>query len=251
MALKTTHWTIAILTALWCGTGFAVPKDLLDAYETAKREYNLEAAEQLVPQFQEAAAAENTDEARLALAKATLLVAELRRLDYENAPMRGRDRRKLGRDIDDVADIGLAALENHAETSERYRVEADLLGTIIRSKFRGNRYGDRMQDAMEKAIELDPDNPEAWITGSKRMLFASERYGGNVPKALDYLNKALEIDPDNERALVFRGIAYEKLGDMEKSKEDIDRTLAINPNSRIAELRLLKFEETEDVEEDE
>jgi tetratricopeptide (TPR) repeat protein len=228
----------------------AVPDELIAAYEQARKDYDLAAAENLVPQFQEAAAAEGTEEARLDLARAALLVAELRRLDYENAPMRGRDRRILGRAIDDVANIGLDTLDGLPDSSEKYRIEADLLGTIIRSKFRGSRYSDRMTASMAKAIELNPENPEAWVTGSKRMLFASERYGGDVPKALEYLNKALELDPDHERAIVFRGIAYEKLGETEKSKEDVDRALEINPKSRIAELRRLKFEETEDAEEE-
>ena len=92
------------------------------------------------------------------------------------------------------------------------------------------------------------DNPEAWITGSKRKLFASPAHGGDLPTALEYLDRALALDPDNERALVYRGIAHDKLGHADKARADLDRALEVNPSSRIAEIRRLEFQDVEWIE---
>jgi len=62
--------------------------------------------------------------------------------------------------------------------------------------------------------------------------------GGDPEEALRLLNKALQIDPEMERAIVFRGIAYEKLGLPEKATAEFDRALEINPNSQLAQKKM-------------
>jgi tetratricopeptide (TPR) repeat protein len=169
----------------------------------------------------------------------------MRRFDYEQAEgkMDPRDRRLLGRTIDEVARIGLDALAQVPDSlSEKWRMSADFYGTMIRSNYKGSRYVQEMDHAMARALELDPANPLALLTASKRPLFAEEGQGGDVPAAMDLLNKALELDPELERAYAFRGAAYEKLGELDKAIADWRKALSLAPNSRMAKQKLADHE---------
>lgn len=212
--------------------------DFQSRAEQVEREYDLHAAEALMAELQSFGHESPSGDSLMTLARVALLVAELRRMDYETTDVFPREKRLLGRTIDEAAKIGLDALGKTPKVSERWRIEADLFGTMIRSKYKGNKYGGEMDKATERARELDPNNASAIVTGCKRMLFATPGQGGDVPAALILLNQALEIDPDHERALIFRGIAYEKLGQQDLAQRDWNRTLELNPHSRLAKKNL-------------
>lgn len=208
--------------------------ELRDQYEEALRFYDEDKAETAFKMIKVYADVNGGEARKLLLAKAALLVAELYRLKYESEDMGILDRGDVGDRIDEAARTGLDALENLPDSSERWRIESDLYATMIRSKFKGKRYGDEMEEAADKALELDPDNPNAYVTACRRYLFAAERHGGDLEKALNMLNKALDLDPNHERALVFRGTAYEKLGRLEDAKKDWIHVLDMNPHSHLA-----------------
>ncbi len=225
--------------------GAAVLETLQQRLVQAEKNYDTDEALKLVDEIQAHVAAEPSVEANIALARAALIVAESRRYDYEKAEgvMDPRDRRLLGRTIDDVASIGLAALAQVPDTlSEKWRMSADFYGTMIRSNYKGSKYVQELESSTERAVELDPSNPFALITASKRPLFAEENRGGDVPVAMDYLNKAIEIDPSLERAYAFRGVGYESLGEMDKAVADWKKALQLAPNSRLAKDKLADFE---------
>jgi tetratricopeptide (TPR) repeat protein len=213
-------------------------EELRKRAELVQREYDLPLAEALMGELQLFVKENPGDEPRMTLARVALLVAELRRMEYETTDIDPREKRLLGRTIDEAARIGHEALDKAPNISEKWRIKADLLGTMIRSKYKGNKYGGEMDKATEKALELDPESASAIVTGSKRGLFAKPEQGGDIPAALEMLNRALHIDPDHERALIFRGIAYEKLGNDDLAEEDWKRVLELNPHSRLAKENL-------------
>ena len=228
-----------VLGALVCVSASAVSfEELQKRAEQVQREYDLPLAEALMGELQFFVKENPGDESRMALARVALLVAELRRIDYETTDVDPREKRLLGRTIDEAARIGHEVLNKVPNISEKWRIKADLIGTMIRSKYKGNKYGGEMDKATEKALELDPESANAIVTGSKRGLFANRGQGGDVPAALKMLNRALGIDPDHERALIFRGIAYEKLGNDDLAEEDWKRALELNPHSRLAKENL-------------
>lgn len=228
-----------VLGALVCVSASAVSfEELHKRAEQVQREYDLPLAEALMGELQFFVKENPGDESRMALARVALLVAELRRIDYETTDVDPREKRLLGRTIDEAARIGHEVLNKVPNISEKWRIKADLIGTMIRSKYKGNKYGGEMDKATEKALELDPESANAIVTGSKRGLFANRGQGGDVPAALKMLNRALGIDPDHERALIFRGIAYEKLGNDDLAEEDWKRALELNPHSRLAKENL-------------
>ncbi len=236
-----------LLGALLCATASADSYDeLRSRAERVQREYDLPAAEALMADLKAFAIESPSDDAWMTLARVTLLVAELRRMEYETTEVDPREKRLLGRTIDDAARIGHDALGKAPNISEKWRIKADLFGTMIRSKYKGNKYSGEMDRATERALELDPKNASAIVTGSKRALFAKPGQGGDVPAALKMLDRALEIDPDHERALIFRGMAYEKLGNDDLAEMDWKKALESNPHSRLAKDNLSSMNDSTD-----
>lgn len=187
--------------------------------------------------------------ANMALAEAALTYAEMRRFEYGKSDVTPEEKRSLGSEIDLAAGAGHDALKQLDDSSEKFRIQADLYATMIRTKYHGKRYAKRMDKAMEKALEMDLDNYKAYVTACKRPLFASKKHGGDLDKAMDLLMKSLSLNPEYERALVMRGIAHEKLGDLDKAKADWNKVLASNPNSRSARENLDRIAKGEPVEE--
>jgi len=91
--------------------------------------------------------------------RAGLLAAELLRVRFEQAAAGpAGERERLGQQIDAFAEEALALLVAQPESSERHRLEADLLATMIRSDFRAKKYEARFNAAVAHARELDPAN---------------------------------------------------------------------------------------------
>jgi len=234
---------IAVLGFLLVGvSGFgldlAAPQqtDLAPVVAQVERDADMEGALALITELQRRMEADSSAANRMLLGRACLVVAEVRRYDYEKAEdMDPRDRRLLGRTIDDVARIGHTALDKLPDdSSEKWRIKADLYATMIRSLYKGNKYVNEMDEATEKALKFGPDNPYALLTASKRPLFAEEEHGGDVPKALKLLDRAIEIEPEFERAHAFRGVAYEKMGKLDDAIKEWKYSLELNPKSGLA-----------------
>ncbi len=210
-----------------------------DSVTGAQRAYDLEAAISVLEACALEAPVRTSDQHRQLVARAALLVAELHRIDFEAISESERpERRALGILIDDAADTGLKSLKDLPETSERLRLEADLLATKIRSDFRGKKYGKKMKAAAARALELDPSNTRAIVSQAKPFLFAETRHGGDLEEAVRRLGEALIVEPTLENALLLRALAYERQGKSEASREDLSAALAANPQCRPARERL-------------
>ena len=79
--------------------------------------------------------------------------------------------------------------------------------------------------AFDKAIEDDPQNPEAYYARGFNILSD----GNQMDAAIVDFNKAIELNPKYARAYLMRGRAYEALGDKEHAKADRDKALELEP----------------------
>ena len=79
--------------------------------------------------------------------------------------------------------------------------------------------------AFDKAIEDDPQNPEAYFARGFNILSD----GNQMDAAIVDFNKAIELNPKYARAYLMRGRAYEALGDKEHAKADRDKALELEP----------------------
>jgi len=171
--------------------------------------------------------------------EAGLTLAELLRITYEQTPAEQREQRRLlGQRIDVAAEEALALLDRLTESSERERLRADLLATLIRSSFRAKKHEGALKAAVAKALALDPDNPKALVTAAKPLLFAESSHGGDPEQALRLLDRALELDPDLEPARLLHAHALEILGDEAAARREWEQALVANPACQPARWRL-------------
>ena len=199
------------------------------AIADAGRNYDLESATRIL--------AELDPEARPRLViDAALLVAELERIEFEQTPIsEGVARREIGERIDAAARRGLDLVELLAESSESWRLRADLIGTLIRSKYRGKRHKARMERASATAIELDRTNAKAYVSAAKPDVLKPGRERPDIEKGLALIQRALELDPELESALLLRGHALWELGDQAQARASWTQALSLNPACRPAE----------------
>ncbi len=213
-------------------------EDLAADYREARKNFDPAAAEALLLEFEAYLGQDDSAEAKMEFVRTALLVAELNRLDYEEKGLTPLEKRRLGKKIDDAAQTAHKLLETMEDSSEKYRMAADLWGARIRSNFQGKKFGKKMEEASDKALELGEDNPYAHVTASKRPLFAPEKRGGDIDKALKHLNKALELRPGCESALILRGILHERNDNLQLARKDWQQVLDANPKCRPAKAKL-------------
>lgn len=202
--------------------------------ETAQKSYDIGAAEAVMGEIRTALGTDANPELRLLFARSLLLTAELCRTDFEVLSENGVDkdkRRALGDKIDALAKEGMDAAAALGEVSEHYRIRSDFYGLMIRSKYQGKKYRNKLESSSAKALELDPKNPYAYVSVSRPYLFAGPHQGGDLKKAMELLNKAIELKPDYEAALQLRAVGYEKLGEKAKSDEEWGKILAKHPEA--------------------
>ncbi len=162
--------------------------------------------------------------------RAGLAVAEVLRVEFERTPSDTREaRRVLGDRIDAAAEEALRLLDRLPESSDRERMRADLLATMIRSDYRAKRFEPELRAAVDRALALDPDNPLAHVAAAKPLLFAPENRGRDVDEALAHLDRALALDPQSESARLLRATARESAGDADGARDDARTALAANP----------------------
>jgi tetratricopeptide (TPR) repeat protein len=217
--------------ALAAGAGEEQTSVLARELEHAVAGYDAQAAEVVLGRTRGAAAAGEADvELRLLRVRAGLAVAELLRIEFERMPAGERTARTtFGQRIDAVAGEALGLLPELPESSERFRMEADLVATMIRSDFRAKKLRGRLDEATERALALDSGNARAWVTAAKPFVFAAPEHGGDPEEALRRLDRALALEPGLEAALLLRALVHEQRGDPARAAADWRVALAANP----------------------
>jgi tetratricopeptide (TPR) repeat protein len=167
--------------------------------------------------------------------RAGLLAAELLRVDFEQAKGAGAPGREaLGQRIDASAEEALVLLPSLPASSERWRMEADLVATMIRSDFRAKKHEARLRAAIAEARRLDPGNARAIVSEAKPFLFAPPEHGRDLRAGVALLDRALALDPKLEPALLLRAFARDSLGERAAAVADWHAALALNPDCRPA-----------------
>lgn len=227
--------TLLTLAVLVAGAATSDP-----AHELAEatRTYDLSRAEAL------AQAMESTGrpEAAVLRARTWLLIAELRRIAFEELPEEAvQERRALGKEIDTAADMGLAVTEVLGDSSETYRIRADLLGTKIRSRYRAGKYKQELNHAIEKALELNPKNARAWVSKAKTFVLRPEADDEDLRRGQAHMEKALELDPTLEQARLLQAYAWERLGNKDRARACYEQCLQRNRNFTPASAGLIRL----------
>lgn len=210
-----------VAIALMLLIGQSVFAQSLAELEQAARAYDREAAEALLP-----ATAQNNELA----ARTRLLCAELCRIEFEQLPESAvTERREIGKTIDVHAEAGMLLLESLPESSEKFRIRADLMGTMIRSNYRAGKMKGEMKAAVDEALRLDPANAKAIVSQAKMLIFNPSASDRELQEGEALVLRALAIDPALEQARLLQAHAMDRLGEREKAVAIWEACLQANP----------------------
>jgi tetratricopeptide (TPR) repeat protein len=114
------------------------------------------------------------------------------------------------------AQDGVAAAEKavslNPNSSEAHRLNGELTGELIGVVFMGGmRHGKHAGDELDKALQLDPKNAEAYVGRAHIWLAQVYQSQGKHDEAQREINEALRIDPE-------RRFAKDVMANAEKSK---------------------------------
>jgi tetratricopeptide (TPR) repeat protein len=143
----------------------------------------------------------------------------------------------------EAADSLLERSASKLQLAESYAVRSSVIGQLIGSNpLRGMTLGPKSSNAMDRAIELGPNNPRVWLLRGIGAMFTPSMFGGGLDKAEEYLGKALALFPNDKPAPPMpawgHAEVYIWLGQVHKRRERIDearqaynRALELQPDN--------------------
>ena len=215
------------LCLCFIGLVASVSADPATELAEATRTYDLERARALVVTFTDS---DDTHTVSLRVT-AHLLVAELLRMEFSYLPeAESKARRALGQEIDAAAEAGLEQIDKLPESSEKYRLKADLLGTKIRSNYRAGKLKGPLNSAIKEALRQDPKNAHAYVTKAKTLIFRPSPSKEELRGALDLLETADSLDKDLEQGRLLAAYAHMQMGETRQATELWQQCLRENPD---------------------
>jgi tetratricopeptide (TPR) repeat protein len=133
-----------------------------------------------------------------------------------------------------AAEVGVAAAEKavalNPNSSEAHRIEGEAIGELIPHVFAGGmRYGRRSTAELDKAIELDPRNANAYIGRAIAYFFTPAAFGGSRDKAMEMLKKAIELDPSSDTAHIWLAQVYFAKREHAEAVREINEARRLDP----------------------
>ena len=130
-----------------------------------------------------------------------------------------------------VADID-KALDLNAKNADYYRVLGTLCGQIIPANpiMGALVYGKRAKEALDKAIEMDPKSPRAFLAHGVGYYYLPVNMGGGPENAIRDFRQAIALDPKSADAYLWIGIALKKEHQNAKAREALEKSLQIDPD---------------------
>ena len=96
------------------------------------------------------------------------------------------------------------------------------------------RYGPRSEAETNRALQLNPNCPRAYVVLGRRCLYAPRLFGGDVDKAIDFFRKSTAVDPRYDEGFVWLAIAYRKKGDAAQAQTALIEARRLNSRSAFA-----------------
>jgi tetratricopeptide (TPR) repeat protein len=147
------------------------------------------------------------------------------------------------RPILEAADSLLERSASTLQLAETYALRASVLGQLIGSNpLRGMTLGPRSNNAMERAVELGPNNPRVWLLRGIGAMFTPSMFGGGVDKAEECLTKALGLFPNDNPAppmpawghaetYIWLGQVYKRRNLIGDARQAYNRALELEPEN--------------------
>ena len=101
-------------------------------------------------------------------------------------------------------------------------------------------YGQRAQDAIDKAVALDPKSPQAYIARGIGNYYRPPMFGGGPELAIRDFQRALDLDKQSAEAYLWLGIALRKMHRNPEARAAFTKSLELNPERVLARQQLEK-----------
>jgi len=133
-----------------------------------------------------------------------------------------------------AAKTGIPAAERAValkpENVEYYRILGTLCGQVIPANvLTGLSYGGRAQEAIDKAIALDPKSSQAYLARGIGNYYKPPMFGGGPELAIRDIRRAIDLDPKSAEAYLWLGLAERKLHQNAEAREAFTKSLELNP----------------------
>ena len=199
--------------------------------ETARDKQDRPTLEKLAAQAREAAGNDAAANYRAALAYSYLAQVN------EELHDRGGVKR--------AAEAGIALAERAValkpSVSEHYRILGTLYGQIVPvNVLAALGYGKKAQDAIAKALELDPKSAPAYVSRGVGSYYLPAGFGGGTDLAIRDFQKAIELNPKSDEAYLWLGLAMRKANRNADARKAFTKSLELNPNRMWAKQQLDK-----------
>ena len=133
-----------------------------------------------------------------------------------------------------AAQAGISAAERAValkpDNAEYFRVLGTLDGQVIPANvLLGISYGKKADDAIAKAIALDPKSSRAYLARGIGNYYKPEMFGGGPETAIRDLRRAIELDPKSAEGYLWLGLALRKQHHNAEAREAFMKSLQMNP----------------------
>lgn len=147
--------------------------------------------------------------------------------------MSRKDRKAAAAYVDRAITGVQASIDLDEKSADAHSLLADLYGMKIGlgGFTAGAKYGSKVGQETQRALELEPKNPRAWASLGRQTLLAPRMFGGDVEKAIGSFKKSLELDSESDETWAWLARAYDKHGDRAKAREAALRARSLNPAS--------------------
>jgi tetratricopeptide (TPR) repeat protein len=211
---------IALISSLLAVALCAAQPDL----ETARDRQDRAALEKLAEQA--AAAEQKAENDPAAHYRASLAYSYLAEVAQEQ-----RDKGGVKRAAESGIRSAERAVSLKPDVAEYRRILGTLYGQIVPvNVLVGLSYGKRAQDAIAKAIELDPKSAAAYVSRGVGNYYVPSGLGGGLDLAIRDFQKAIELNPKSDEAYLWLGLALRKSNRNAEARKAFSKSLELNPN---------------------
>ncbi|MDI6704061.1 MAG: tetratricopeptide repeat protein [bacterium] len=152
------------------------------------------------------------------------------------------DKKRAERYLESSLKMCQKSIKLNKRFSDSYRLAGDIYGRLLEFKnpiLYGYLYGSKAKRLVEKAIELDSQNPEGYLARGRNYFFAPPAFGGSKHKAIKDFEKAIELCPGYYMSYIWLGEAYFSRGEKEEAKKLFEKALQLEPRSNWVKYELL------------
>jgi tetratricopeptide (TPR) repeat protein len=144
-----------------------------------------------------------------------------------------------------AADAGIRAAEKAVQLAPSVAEHQRILGTLYGQMAPVNvlaalSYGKKAQDAIAKAVELDPKSARNYVSRGVGNYYVPPALGGGTELAIKDFEKAITLDPKSDEAYLWLGLAMRKANRNAEARKAFAKSIELNPNRVWAKQQLEK-----------